>query len=91
MHGLLDNSDNWHSFRIVSDCFSRAVIDNVYIGIDYTAMVKAHVSIKEIQAYRNAITNLKLADIPVSETGPVLLCDVSIGTTRPIVPIQYRR
>ena len=53
-------------------------------------MTKTRGASDEIQAYRIANTNLKIADIPVSETGPVLLCDVSTGTPRPIVPIHYR-
>ena len=54
-------------------------------------MAKAQVASEEIQAYRTMLTNLKLADMPVSKTGPLLLCDVSTGTPCPIVPIQYRR
>ena len=77
--------------NVVADCRSRPVIDNVSIGNDYIAMAKPQVACEEIQVYRTAITKLKLADMPVSQTGPVFLCDVSTGTPRPIVSIQYRR
>ena len=77
--------------NVVADCLPRAVIDNVSMGTDYTAMAKAQVPSEEIQAYRSAITSLKLADSdsPVSETDLVLLYDVSTGTPHYIVPIQY--
>ena len=42
--------------------------------------------LKKIQAYCAAIINHQLADMPVCQTGPVLLCDVSTGSPRPIVP-----
>ena len=51
--------------NVVADCLSRAIIDIVSIGIDYTAMAKAQIASEEIQAYRTAITNLMLADMPV--------------------------
>ena len=59
--------------------------------IDYTAMVAVQLVNQEIQAYRTAIANLQLADMPVCQTGPVLLCDVSTGSPCPIVPTQYQR
>ena len=57
--------------NVFADCFSRAVIDNVSIGIDYTDMAKVQVASEEIKGYRSAITNLKLADMLVSATGPI--------------------
>jgi len=77
--------------NVVADCLSRAPIDNVSIGIDYKAMAEAQANSEEVQAYLTAITNLHLANMPVSESGPVLLCDISTGVPRPIVPPEYRR
>ena len=51
--------------NVVADCLSRAAISNVSMGIDYTAMAAVQVVSEEIQAYRSAITNLQLADMPV--------------------------
>ena len=61
------------------------------MGIDYTAMAAAQIVSEEIQAYRTAIANLQFADMPVCQTGPILLCDVSTGSPRPIGPNLYRR
>ena len=54
-------------------------------------MAAAQVVREEIQAYRTAITNHQLAYMPVCQTGPILLCNVSIGSPRPVAPTQYRR
>ena len=40
---------------------------------------------------KTAITNLTFANVPVCHSGPVLLCDVSTGVPRPVVPQDYRR
>ena len=56
------------------------------MGIVYTAMVAAQKASEDIQVYRTAITTLQLADMPVCKAGPVLLCDVSTKSARPIVP-----
>ena len=42
-------------------------------------MSVAKVVCVEIQAYPTAIKLLQLADMPVCQTGPVFLCDVSTG------------
>ena len=46
---------------------NAVAISNVSMGIDYTAMAAAQVVSEEIQAYRTAITNLQLADMPVCQ------------------------
>ena len=45
----------------------------------------------EVQTYRTAITNLRLEDISIGNSNISLLCDVSTGRPRPIVPISWRR
>lgn len=44
-----------------------------------------------IQAYRTAITGLKLEDVPFGPKNLTLLCDTSSGQPRPIVPVCWRR
>ena len=44
-----------------------------------------------VQAYRTAITRLVLADLTIPGTNTTLLCDVSTGVSRPIVPLSWRR
>ena len=34
---------------------------------------------------------MQLANMPLHPSGPVLLCDISTGTPRPIVPTEFRR
>ena len=75
--------------NVVADCLSRSPINNIALGIDYTAIAQAqHVSI-ELQAYPTVITNLQLANMPLHPSGTVLLCDISTGTPLPIVPMTY--
>ena len=41
----------------------------------------------EIKAYRAAITGLVLQDVPFEDT--TLLCDVSLGKPRPVIPREW--
>ena len=77
--------------NVVADCLSRASINNITLGVDYAEMAAAQAVSDDIQSYRTAITDLKLADMPVCDSGPVLLCDISTGVARPIVPETHRR
>ena len=45
----------------------------------------------DVQAYRTAITSLKLQDIEFGPNAVALLCDTSTGQPRPIVPVGWRR
>ena len=54
-------------------------------------MAQAQHASLELQAYPTAITNMQLANMPLHPSGPVLLCDISTGTPRPIVPTEFRR
>lgn len=77
----------------VADALSRASIDSIsaHVGIDYSAMAKAQQDDEEIKAYRTAITNLTLEDIPFGVGDETILCDTSTGKPRPIVPSSWRR
>ena len=73
----------------VADALSRIEIDAATVGIDYEAMAAAQLVDPEVQAYRTAVTNLKWADVPFASTH--LLCDVSTGRPRPLVPREFQR
>ena len=45
----------------------------------------------EVQAYLMAITNLRLEDIIVGDSKTTLLCNISTGTPRPIVPLSWHK
>ena len=73
----------------VADTLSRATLNNIQLGIDYCALAAAQCQDAEVQAYRAATSSLKLQDVPFSST--TILCDMSAGYARPIVPADWRR
>ena len=75
----------------VADALSRPSINSLHERIDYVAMAEKQVSDNDIQAYRIAVTSLRLEDVPMSNNGTTLLCDVSTGYPRPIVPVSHQR
>ena len=77
--------------NVVADCLSRSVINNVTLGIDYTAMAASQVNNEDVQAYRTAITSIKIVTVPVYPDGPELVCDISTGSPRPVVHLNSRR
>lgn len=72
--------------NIVADCLSRPNVEAVSLGIDYTAMAKAQENCGSIQQ-----TSLQIVSMPIQDNGPVLLCDISTGHPRPIVPSGFQR
>ena len=75
----------------VADTLSRATIDDVQLGIDYCAMVAAQQQDAEVQAYHTSTSSYRLEDILFGTQGITLLCDMSTGHARPIVPASWRR
>ena len=77
----------------VADTLSRATgtIADVHLGIDYSAMAQAQQQDADVQAYRTATSSLQPEDIPFGPQGVTLLCDMSTGHPRPIVPATWRR
>ena len=61
------------------------------VGIDYTAMANAQQNDEDIKTYHTAITGLILEDVKFGPTNTTVLCDVSSGQPRPIVPSSWRR
>ena len=60
-------------------------------GVDYHELAAAQDTDPDVQAYRTAITNLKITDVPFSNGSFSVLCNVSTGSARPIVPEAWRR
>ncbi|CAI5693156.1 unnamed protein product [Oreochromis niloticus] len=75
----------------VADCLSRALVSPVYVGIDFDAMAADQRADPDVLALRSEQTGLVLEDRPVWNGGPSLLCDVSTGRPRPVVPLSWRR
>ena len=81
--------------NITADYLSRSPISDtcnqVSMGLDLQALAAAQSTCQDTQCYRTAITGMTVADVPVHEGGPSLLCDTSSSKPRPIVPPGYRR
>ena len=75
----------------VADALSRAAIEEVRIGVDFGKMADLQQQDGEVQAYRTAVTALRWEDIEVGDGQRRLMCDVSTGTPRPLVPAAMRR
>ena len=60
-------------------------------GLDYQKLAAYQASDPDIQSYRTAVTNLRLEDVPFMDGSFTVLCDVSTGYPRPIVPKSLRR
>ncbi|XP_078264112.1 uncharacterized protein LOC144598103 [Rhinoraja longicauda] len=78
----------------VADALSRPAINavlEVAPGIDYSALAEAQLTDGEMPAYRTAISGLRLEDVPLGPGATTILCDVSAGQPRPIVPAAWRR
>lgn len=78
----------------VADALSRTSINNISTfspDIDYTALAAAQEQDEEILAFRTAVTGLVLEDVRFGPGNATLLCDVSTGQPRPIVPAAWRR
>lgn len=74
----------------VADALSRGSISTLLLDMDYTALARAQLE-QEVQAYRTAISGLKLEDIQLDQSGTTILCDVSTESPRPIVPKSWQR
>lgn len=71
--------------------FMLDAVNTVRPDLDYQAMSLAQQSDPDVQTYRTAITSLRLEDVPFSNGSFTLLCDVSTGTLRPVVPESWIR
>ncbi|KAJ8390528.1 hypothetical protein AAFF_G00103250 [Aldrovandia affinis] len=70
---------------------SRAMVDVVHLGIDYTHISTDQASDPNVWVYRTATTSLQLADVSFDGANASLLCDISTGQLRPVVPGSWRQ
>ncbi|TWW56016.1 Retrovirus-related Pol polyprotein from transposon 297 [Takifugu flavidus] len=77
--------------NVVADCLSRAVTGAVHMGLDYGQMAVDQTTDSDVQALKSAATGLQLREVHFGSTGVTLLCDVSTGQLRPVVPAVWRR
>ncbi len=60
-------------------------------GVNYHRMAEQQEQDQDIQDYRTACTGLKCQDVPFGDGSFTVLCDVSMGKPRPIVPQSCQR
>ena len=70
----------------VADTLSRINAATLPL-IDFRQLAGDQLSSAEIEAYRTAISSLKLQDVKYHDV--TLLCDVSLGKPRPILPQEW--
>ncbi|XP_068233431.1 uncharacterized protein [Palaemon carinicauda] len=75
----------------VANVLSKIEINGVHLGIDYEDLAYEQQLYQETPAYRTAITALKWEDVPLGSSNTALLCDVSTGRPRPLVPSFQRK
>lgn len=75
----------------VADALSRISIDAVTIGLDYQQLAKLQAEDPETEMYKTSITSLQWQDFPLDDENTRLLCDVSTGRPRPLVPEPLRK
>lgn len=75
----------------IADALSRNAVNSVtaQLEIDYNAMATAQRE-ENMDAYRTANTGIILEDVKFGADDTTLLCDVSTGIPRPIVPTTWR-
>ena len=74
----------------VADALSRAVIEEIRLGVDFSKMADLQQQDQETMAYKTAVMALKWQEIYVDNGQHKLLCDVSMGAPRPLVPAAMR-
>ena len=74
--------------NVVADALSR-INAAMVPSIDFQQLSVDQATSPEIDAYRTAVTSLVLQDVPFHNV--TLLCDVSLGKPRPIVPREWTR
>ena len=75
----------------VADALSRAAIEEIRLGIDFSKMAELQRQDPETRAYKTSVTALRWEEIEVSNGQQKLLCDVATGVPRPLVPAAMRR
>ena len=74
----------------VADALSRAAVEQVQLGVDFRRMAELQQRDPDTAAYRTAVTALKWEEVNM-DGATSLLCNVSTGKPRPLVPAEMRR
>ena len=78
-----------------ADALSRVEVNTVdkdsHTVIDFTAMAAAQQSDPDLHKLQSSTTSLSLKTTLLPFTDVSLICDMSSGTLRPVVPVNFRR
>ena len=74
-----------------ADALSRAPINAVTSCVPFEEIARCQEESADTRAARTAITGLKLQDVHLPSTTRSVLCDVSQGHPRPLIPVTLRR
>ena len=77
--------------NVVADTLSRPSLSAIHEGIDYVAMAQAQATDPDVQSLCTTSTTLEVKEVPIPNSHLQLLCDVSTGSPRPIVPSSWQR
>ena len=80
----------------VADALSRAPVSALHMtqppAVAFEAMAKAQVTDPELRALQtSSSSSLQFTTIPHLTSSTTLICDMSKGTPRPFVPVDFRR
>ena len=80
--------------NVVADALSRietnALLSNQPPVLDFVAMAKAQAEDSQIRSLQSAPSSpLVVESIPLPNSTDLLICDVSTGSQRPLVPLQW--
>ena len=75
----------------VADTMLRATVLDVHLGTDYKAIAEAQKGDPEVQILHTGKSNLVIKEVAFTGDGPTLLCDMSTGRARPIVPTSWKQ
>ena len=76
--------------NVVADALSRPDISAIYLPtIDYRQLAADQATSEEITAYKTSITGLRFDDVQFDDC--TVLCDVSMGKPRPVIPKEWTK
>ena len=75
----------------MGDALSRAAIKSIQEGVDFEGIAASQKTDPDIQAYYTALSGLQLEGVPFRSKGNTILCNISTGQPRPMVPKRWRR
>ena len=76
--------------NVVADALSRPAISAISLPtIDFRQLAADQAVSEEIATYKTSITGLRFADVQFD--GCTVLCDISMGKPRPVVPREWTR